>query len=226
MRLEKFKSKQLFPKFRPTNWEGIQKDAVQEDTAFYNRSDKDFKKRHGATAEGEKLFEAQTLKDQKGENELLPAVQNEFMRAGITDTLGSLGDSTGTLAPGSAGEAAVARNLGTSILGFQDRNRNNRQTSLAMAETLFPHREIGMSGKDVAGIQVADSMSINNWNQADYANKVQQEQFNYRIGQENARGAQTEENAQSQAAAEKKSANTQMAVGGGVAVLGIALLVL
>src|SRR4051812_26720848 len=104
MKLEKFKPKAVMPKFRPTNWNGIQKDAIDQDKMFYARSDRDFKNRHGGIAEGEKLFEDQTLKDQKGENELLPAVQNEFMRAGLTDSLSAFGDSTGTLAPGSAGE--------------------------------------------------------------------------------------------------------------------------
>ncbi len=161
------------------------------DRQFYRRSDADYKRRHGGILQAEKLFEDSVLQDQRGDSELMPAIQNEFMRAGLADALTAFGGTPGTLAPGSAGEASVARNLGVSVLGFQDRNRRNRQQSLLTAETLFPRRSFGVSGADAVTLSMLNTQGQNNYNQAGYATDLQlaQSQYNQQIGQENADAA-------------------------------------
>lgn len=189
------------PAFIPVDPNKLQSTAVDFDRQAYGLSDKDFSKRHAPLVSAEKLFEAQTLKDQTGDTELMPAVQNEFMRAGLRGALSSFGDSAGTLAPGSAGEASVARNLGVSILGLQDRNRTNRMKSLITAEELFPRRNFGISGSDAAQIGAANVAGMNNWNQAQFANEVQTEQFNATGGANFANSQQAQRNANAQAGA-------------------------
>jgi hypothetical protein len=194
------------PKYIPVNLGTLQNKTVKFDKEAYRLSDADFKKRHGGIVAAENLFEDQVLKDQQGESELMPAVQNEFTRAGIGGALAAFGGNTGTLAPGSAGEAAVARNLGNSIVGFQDRNRTNRERSLLMAENLFNRRNIGISGADAGGVYAANVGGKNAWNQADFANTVQEMQFNATGGQNfaNAQTAQMNTNAQAQALADSE----------------------
>lgn len=161
------------------------------DRKFYANSDKNYKKRHGGIVSAERLFEDQTLKDQQGESELMPAVQNEFMRSGLSNALGAFGGTPGTLAPGSAGEASVARNLGVSIMGFQDRNRANRQRSLLTAESIFPRRTFGMSGSDATSLAMLNAQGQNSFNQAAYSTDLQlgQAQYNQEIQQGNADAA-------------------------------------
>lgn len=199
----------LMPEYRPVNLEELQKLAVDFDQRGYALSDSDFKRRHQPIVDAEALFEQQVLKDQRGEHELMPALQNEFVRAGLTNALSSFGSTPGVLAPGSAGEADVARNLGLSIMGFQDRNRENRTKSLVVAEELFPRRKFGLSGSDAAGVMVANLAGMNNWNQADYANRVQQAQYNA-TGQANFTNAATQQaNVNAQAGAQANAARTQ-----------------
>lgn len=224
MELKPFKTSLTMPNFKPLDVKKVQKDALAYDQQAYNYSDADFKRRHGLTLEAEKLFENQTLEDQKGENALAPALQNEFMRSGLTGALKSVGTAPGSLAPGSAGEASVARNLGLKIMDFQDRNRENRQKSLTLAENLFPRRDFGISGGDAAQVMAANSISQNNWNQANYADNLNKKMFNYRIKAENLRGDQMTANAQAQGAAAEDAANTQAIAGGATALAGLALL--
>ncbi len=162
------------PPYIPVNIYDLNTTADAVDRSAYRASDQDFNKRRPSIVKAENLFEQQVLKDQQGESELMPAIQNEFMRAGITGSLSAFGDTPGTLAPGSAGEANVARNLGTSIVGFQDRNRENRTRSLLTAEQIFPRRTFGISGGDAANIEVANNAAQNNWNQANFAQQTQQ----------------------------------------------------
>lgn len=192
------------PGYVPVNIQKLQNKTLNYDNKAYQLSDADFKRRHSPLVQAEKLFEAQTLQDQQGESELMPAVQNEFMRAGIGNALDAFGDTPGTLAPGSAGEASVARNLGLNILDFQDRNRNNRQQSLITAEQLFPRRNFGLSGADAGAVYSGNVGGRNAWNQANYASKVQGLQFNATGGQNfaNAQQAQLNTNATAQAMAE------------------------
>lgn len=161
------------------------------DRKFYRSSDKDFKRRHGGVLQAEKLFEDSVLDDQRGDTELMPSIQNEFMRAGLSNALTSFGGTPGTLAPGSAGEASVARNLGLSVMGFQDRNRANRQRSLLTAEGIFPRRSFGLSGADAVSLSMLNAQGQNNWNQANYATETQlaQAEYNQGIAQQNADAA-------------------------------------
>jgi hypothetical protein len=82
------------PGYVPFNFNGVQKDAVQADKDYYARSDADFLRRHPSLVQAERIFEDRTLKDQKGDSELLPAIQNELMRAGLEGSLNAFG-STG-----------------------------------------------------------------------------------------------------------------------------------
>lgn len=198
----------VMPTFHTLNSGEINKGAVAADVAGFAASDADFNKRHGPIVSAEKLFEAQTLKDQTGDTELSPAIQSEFQRAGLENAMGAFGDTPGTLAPGSAGEAGVARNLGLSIVGFQDRNRVNRAKSLVTAEELFPRREFGLSGDDVAQIDVANNAGENAFNQANYAASVQAGQFNAtgEANHDNALRAQGNYNASAAAAGTTQTA--------------------
>lgn len=150
--------------------------AVQFDKEYYAKSDDDFRQRHPLMVGAERAFEKQAAKDQTGDTELMPAVQSEFMRAGLGKSLDAFGGVGGTLAPGSAGEAAVARNLGLDIAGFQDRNRTNRTNSLLTAEQLFPRRAFGMSGQDLVSALIANNQTTNNFNQAKFQTQAQQAQ--------------------------------------------------
>lgn len=189
------------PDFIPVDLNQLQRTVRDYDRGAYRLSDKNFQRRHAPIVAAEKLFEQQVLKDQQGESELMPAVQNEFMRAGIANALSSFGDAPGTLAPGSAGEAAVARNLGISILGFQDRNRANRERSLLTAEQIFPRRSFGLSGAEAGQVLAANIAGQNNWNQAEHAANIQELQFNATGGMNFANAQQSAINGNNQMAA-------------------------
>lgn len=181
------------PPFMPYDRSILQALGVAGDTEYYRLSDADFARRHPQLRQAERLFEDQTLKDQSGDSSLLPAMQGEFMRAGLSGALDTLGDasavdgavSRGTLAPGSKGEAILGRSLGANIGAFQDRNRQNRLTSLTTAEQLFPRRTFGLSGADFANVEIANTAGQNNWNQADYATRFQTDEFNYLVDAQN-----------------------------------------
>lgn len=179
-----------YPEYMPLDFKQTQKGAIEQDQQFYARSDADFKRRHAPTAQAEKLFEESVLKDQQGEHELMPMVQGELARAGIAGALESFGPAAGasSLAPGSAGEASVARNLGLGILDFQDRNRDNREKSLQLAEEIFPRRTFGMSGADFASNAANNAENTNAWAQAKYAADYDVAKTKYGIatGQQNA----------------------------------------
>jgi hypothetical protein len=203
------------PQYMPFNFGSAQKGAIEQDTLAYQRSDADFKRRHGSIVEAEKLFETSVLKDQKGEHELMPQIQGEFMRAGIAGALDSFGDTGGatTLAPGSAGEASVARNLGVSIMGFQDRNRANRERSLSIAEDLFPRRTFGMSGADYVSHAASDVENRNAWASANYEREFAARQAE--AGQQvQINNANTQsQNAYASAKAESDAARTAAIIG-------------
>jgi len=210
------------PKYIPVDLNNLQNTAVNYDTTAYGLSDRDFKRRHRPILQSEKLFEQGVLRDQQGDSELMPAIQNEYMRAGIGGALSAFGDTPGTLAPGSAGEASVARNLGLSITGFQDRNRANRERSLALAEQLFPRRTFGLTGADAAGVETANIAGLNAQNQAEYANQVQALQFNATGGANfaNAQQNQLNVNAQGQALADAERNKAIISAGELIAKLG------
>lgn len=196
------------PGYTPFNFDGTQKDAIAEDVAAYKRSDRDFATRHAPIVDAERIFEDSVLKDQKGDSTLLPAIQSELTRAGIAGSLDAFGDTGATLAPGSAGEANVARNLGIGVMNFQDRNRKNRMQSLVTAEDLFPRREFGMNGEDKALTALSDTVNQNAFNQGNYAAEVGAYEKNYEINAANQNNATTQANqlAAAQAAAKAERA--------------------
>lgn len=194
-----------FPAYISPDRFAFSEGAALGDKLYYQRSDKDFKKRHRGLFTAEKLFENQVLQDQMGESELTPALQAEFVRSGLIGANTALGDVTGTLAPGSGTEAAVARNLGLSIMGFQDRNRQQRQQSLSLAETIMPRRTLGLSGSDLANLELAK-----------YNADVGREELNWRNEANNNAAAIQQQNANAQGEAAQQGALIQ----GGAAVLG------
>jgi hypothetical protein len=203
------------PKYVPFDFAGTQKHAIEEDQMAYRRSDDDFKRRHPGTLQAEGLFEQSVLKDQKGESELMPAIQNELTRAGIAGSLQSFGSGgSDNLEAGSAGEANVARNLGLGVVQFQDRNRQNRQTSLQLAEGIFPRREFGMNGKDFALNALQDAVNQNSFNQANYQAQTGVYEKNYDINAQNQNTITQSQNAVAQANAAAEAAKTQAIANG------------
>lgn len=209
-KLPPFKTKDM-PPFIPNNFVNLNTGAIGADIGAYARSDADFSERHRPILRAEKAFEGGVLKDFNSDP-LAPAVQNEFMRSGLSGALGSLGDAStvggeggGSLTAGSSGEAALGRGLGNEILAYQDRNRRNRESTLGLAEQIFPRRTIGMSGQDRTLINMLNTAGMNNWNQSWYANKVAQDEFNYRIQAENIAAAAQQQNANAAGSAQQSS---------------------
>ena len=192
------------PAYVPLNIGQIENQAVNADTQGFKLSDTDYAARHPEMVQAEGLFANRTRQDQIGESELSPAIQSEFMRAGLSSSLGSMGDlaNTNVLTPGSGGEAAMARNLGLSIMEFQDRNRANRERSLTVADQLFPRRQFGLTGSNVANLMATNNASQNNWNQANYASQVGIAGTNLGIAQNAAASQVQNNNAQAAASAQ------------------------
>lgn len=206
--LPEFKRTAL-PQFIPVKFGDVNNSAITADEAAYLRSDADFARRNPELVKANKMFKSSVLKDQEGDSELMPQVQNEFMRAGLAEALASFGgtEDTSTLAPGSAGEASVARNLGVGILNLQDRNRRNRNESLSIAARLFPKRQIGLTGSDAASIEIANTNQTNATLQAEYEAEVAAKNKNYDINAQNTNSMVQAENA---AAAANAEANAEL----------------
>lgn len=209
------------PEYQKFDYWGLNPQVVAADKYAYAESDADFRRRHKDIVKAERLFEDSVLADQKGEHELMPAVQNEFMRAGMTNALGSF-NAPFSLAPGSAGEADVARNLGLSILGFQDRNRRNRMDSLRMAEEIFPRRAFGMSGADLASALVAKNVADNQVAQQQHSQDIEQIKYNSGIDIGNNAAATNQANLNAQANAEASAAQAKALAEGITGVVGAA----
>lgn len=196
---------QNMPDYIPLNFQNENMTAIGADRNAYRQSDRDFRGRHSQLLGAEGLFENSVLKDQMGDSTLAPAMQNEFLTAGLGSTLDAFGDGR-TLTPGGAGEAGVAKNLGLSIAAFQDRNRQNRMQSLQLAEGLFPRREIGLSGKDATTIDLLNNQGQNAFNQANFASTVGQQQYNSRVQGLNQATAINQSNANAAAQAQQTQA--------------------
>lgn len=203
------------PNYIPFDFSGTNKEAIKQDQEFYQRSDVDFKRRHAPIVQAEKLFESSVLKDQRGEHELMPQVQNELMRAGIGGALSSFGDKalSAPLEAGGAAEASVARNLGLGVRDFQQQNRDNRERSLTIAEDIFPRRTFGMSGGDFATHAVSDVQNRNAWAGANYEREFQAEAA--KVGQQTQMNNATaqSQNALAASQAEADAARTAAIVG-------------
>jgi hypothetical protein len=105
--------------------------------------------------------------------------------------------------------ANIARNLGLDQMQYQNQILNQ----FNMANDTFRPRTFGLSGADTSQIALANIAGQNNWNQANYAYKVQESQ--YAAGQ----GAQ-----QAALNANASNANTSTAVGAGTTAVSLAVL--
>lgn len=218
-RLPEFKPPAL-PSYVPFDFNKVNPDAIDADLAAYGRSDADYKRRHPGVVGAEGLFEQSVLNDQRGDTTLLPAIQSELFRAGVGGSLAAFGDTRPVLAPGSAGEANVARHLGLGVMDFQDRNRRNRERSLTIAEEIFPRREIGMSGQDLAMTSLSDTIAKNEFNAANYAAEAGAYEKNYAINAENMNAGTKEANDLAAAQAASEAAKAQALAGTVTSVAG------
>lgn len=198
------------PKYVPVDWPHLEENAAKTDLLAYKLSDQDYAARHPAMLGAEKAFEAQTLQDQTGDSKFLPQMQQEALRSGLGSSLSAFGDAGPVLARGSGAEADVAKNLGLSVLAFQDRNRQNAQRSLSLAEEIFPRRQIGLTGKDNAQVAIGNLSAQNAWNQANHAATVDELEFNAKLAAGNQATALNQGNAQAAAGAQASQAQAQL----------------
>lgn len=166
------------PSFVPYDIGGIEKAALSQDQTAYALSNAAFAHQHPQLAQAQKLFQSSVLADQKGNSTLMPALQNQFLDAGLGNALGAFGSNGATLGQGSAGQADVAANLGMSILNMQQLQRQNSQGSLSLAESLFPHEQLGLTGQNVAQLMMQNTAGQNAFNQGQFS-------LNFQAGQQN-----------------------------------------
>jgi hypothetical protein len=157
------------PAFVPANPQQIEQTATGMDTTAYGLSDADFKSRYPQLYSSQQTF-LNNLKTQMG-GAVTPQLQNLWTRSGLTNAVGATGGwSLGT---GTTGMANVARNLGLNQMQYQQQLMNQFQT----ANDTFRPRTFGLSGADASQIALSNIAGQNNWNQANYAYKVQESQF-------------------------------------------------
>jgi hypothetical protein len=139
------------------------------DQTAYGLSDADFKARYPQLYQSQQTF-LNNLKTQQS-GAVTPQLQNLWTRSGLTGALGATGGwSLGT---GTTGMANVARNLGGNQMQYQQQLMNQFNT----ANATFQPRTFGLSGADASQIALSNIAGQNNWNQANYAYKVQESQF-------------------------------------------------
>lgn len=157
------------PNFIPANVSQIEQQATGLDTTAYGLSDADFRARYPQLYQSQQTF-LNNLKTQMG-GAVTPQLQNLWTRAGLGRALGATGGwSMGT---GTTGMANVARNLGINQMDYQNQLMSQFQT----ANATFRPRTFGLSGADAAQVALSNIAGQNNWNQADYAYRVQESQF-------------------------------------------------
>lgn len=196
-----FKPTEKFPAYTPIPTWDLLKNSIHLDQEAYQRSDADFAARHRPIVQAENLFGQSVLNDQKGDTTLSPQIQNEMVRAGLNSAGNAFGDTPGTLAPNSAAEADVARNLGLGTMQFQDRNRANRQNSLNMAENIFPRRSFGFGGDVATELGLADYAGRQNHDLAKYNSDMQIGELNWRNEAQNNANQVQQQNASAAAGA-------------------------
>jgi hypothetical protein len=157
------------PPFIAANPQAIEQQAVGMDQTAYGLSDADFRQRYPQLYNTQQTF-LNNLQNQESGN-ITPQFQNLWARSGLTGALGATGGwSMGT---GTPGMANVARNLGLNQMQYQQQLLNQFQT----ANQTFVPRSFGLSGADASQIALGNIAGQNNWNQTDYAYKVQESQF-------------------------------------------------
>lgn len=170
------------PKFKPADIGQLSDQSIKYDREAYALSDADFDQRFPELNEAYGLLRDRTLNDMKG-GDLPQSIHNELLRSGITSSLGAFGGSS--IAPGSAQEAAVARNLGIGVMDYQNQMRKRQNEGIAMTSQLFQPRTFGFGGEGALQLSLANLAGQNNWNQANYASQVQAGQFNSGIAAQN-----------------------------------------
>jgi hypothetical protein len=137
--------------------------AVQGDKTAYALSDADFAARFPQLSAGLKTYadKASTALNTPSTGlSLTPDVENQFVKAGLTKSLGNLGAQNLTnLQSGGAGQSQVAKNLGLDLLDFQQKNISAVQqqdqfknAQFASALQIDPQRQIGLGGNAMAQI--------------------------------------------------------------------------
>jgi hypothetical protein len=174
----------------------IESQAVSMDQKAYGLSDADFRQRYPQLYNTQQSFLG-NLNTQMSGN-IAPQMENVWGTAGLGGALRSTGNWS--LGQGTTGMANVARNLGIDQMQYQNQLLNQ----FNVANDTFRPRTFGLSGGDTAQIALANIAGQNNWNQADFAYKVQEAQ--YSAGQ----GAQ-----QAALNANASNASTSTAVGAG-----------
>jgi hypothetical protein len=193
------------PPFIKADPNAIESQAVSMDRQAYGLSDADFKQRYPQLYNTQQNF-LNNLNTQMSGN-ISPQMENVWGTAGLGNAIGSTGNWS--LGAGTPGMASIARNLGVDQLGYQ----NNLLNQFSVANENFRPRTFGLSGADTSQIALANLAGQNNWNQADFAYKVQESQ--YAAGQ----GAQ-----QAALNANAANANTATGVGAGTSVASLAVL--
>jgi hypothetical protein len=157
------------PSFISANPQALQQQAVSMDQQAYGLSDKDFQQRYPQLWNSQQTFLNNLNTNMSGN--INPQLQNLWTRSGMTGAVGATGNwSLGT---GTTGMANIARNLGLNQLQYQQQ----LQTQFQTANDTFRPRTFGLSGADAAQVALSNIAGQNNWNQADYAYKVQESQF-------------------------------------------------
>jgi hypothetical protein len=193
------------PPFITTDPNQIESSAVAMDQQAYGLSDADFRQRYPQLYNTQQTF-LNNLNTQMSGG-VNPQMQNVWATSGATNALRSTGNWS--MGSGTSGMANIARNLGLDQMTYQ----NNLNTQFQQANDTFRPRTFGLSGADTAQMLLANTAGQNNWNQANFAYKVQEAQ--YAAGQ----GAQ-------QAALNANAANatTSTAVGGASSVAALAVI--
>jgi len=188
------------PAFISANPQQIENQAVSMDQQAYGLSDADFRQRYPQLYNAQQTF-MNNLNSQMSGN-ITPQLQNLWTQSGLTGALGATGGWS--LGSGTTGMANIARNLGLNQRQYQQDLLNQFQT----ANSTFTPRTFGVSGADAANIALSNIAGQNNWNQANYAYKVQESQY--------ATGLAAQ---QAVASANAANAQTQGLIGGGTSAL-------
>lgn len=206
--LEHFEPSQKYPEYLPFNPSQLLRDAIQNDTEAFQRSDKDFAKRHSTLLGAEKGVEGMIGKDVANIGKIPSAVQNELYRSGLTGALGSFdaAGNAGLFDGDSAGAASVGRSLGVGANNFVRQQKADALAELSTGEALFPRRQFGFGGETDTLLNMLNTTNMNNWNQGEYADQTMNDQFNWQIDAANMAAQIQQQNNDSQAKAAKTAA--------------------
>lgn len=195
------------PVFNPINISQTAQDATNADIAGYNFADADFLSRFPGLVAGRSSDINQVFQNLNGP--LDPTLQNQFASKGLSGALGSFGGGnqfasinpgSGSTSGSSIGANSAAKSIAKDTMGWQDLNRSDFQNLLSQNQ----QRAFGLSGSDIANLNIANTTGLSASNQAAYAGQINN--FNAQNAQSNA--------------------NTQGAIGIGTAILSAAIIAL